>query len=164
VSHRSDRSTQVIRLTGTERSGEVSIHDRLRQDVRLLGDILSAILRAQEGIELFDLVERVRALAIRARSGSSDDAEALRALLAGLAPDQALPLARAFAHFPALTNIAEQHHRVRLRRERAQSAGEASAIADAFARFRAAGVTPDGLHAAVADLHVDITLTAHPTQ
>src|SRR6185369_12469933 len=69
------------------------IHERLREDVRLLGDLLGEILRSQEGVELYALVERVRALAKRARSGHAEDAEALRALLAGLHADQALPLA-----------------------------------------------------------------------
>jgi len=159
---RSDGSASVVRLAGTPAPG--SGPDRLSDDVRRLGDILGGILRAQEGPALYDLVERVRALAKRARSGSGEDAEALRTLLAGLEPDEALPLARAFAHFLALTNIAEQHHRVRLRRERARSPGARGAIAEGFSGFLAGGIAPDRLHDAVASLGVELVLTAHPTQ
>jgi len=40
-------------------------HKPLRDDVRLLGDLLGETLRAQEGEDLFRTVERVRALANR---------------------------------------------------------------------------------------------------
>ena len=87
VGHRSNGTAQVLHLTppepptaraprGAERRAErAGIHDRLRDDVRLLGDLLGEILRAQEGSDLYALVEQVRALAKRARSGSVEDAE-----------------------------------------------------------------------------------------
>ena len=144
-----------------ERGG---IHDRLRDDVRLLGDLLGEILRGQEGNALFELVEKVRALAKRARSGNAEDAEALRALLASLDSAEARPLARAFAHFLALANIAEQHHRVRLRRERRRLPGARGAVAEALARSLQAGVSAERLHAVVSTMEVELVLTAHPTQ
>jgi phosphoenolpyruvate carboxylase len=174
VSNRSHGTAEIIRLSelaeplagarGERVRGASGIHERLREDVRLLGDILGEILRSQEGAELFALVERVRALAKRARSGHAEDAEALRALLAGLHADQALPLARAFAHFLALTNIAEQHHKVRLRREQRRVPGARGATAEAFDRILEAGVTPELLREAVISLNVELVLTAHPTQ
>src|SRR5205814_8418938 len=135
-------ATEVVHVTPpperpADRGG---IHDRLRDDVRLLGDLLGEVLRGQEGNDLFALVEKVRALAKRARSGNGDDAEALRALMAALDPDEALPLGRAFAHFLTLANIAEQHHRVRLRRERRRRPGARGAVAEALARALEAGV------------------------
>ncbi len=139
------------------------IHERLREDVRLLGDLLGEALRAQEGVDLYGLVERVRAQAKRARAGDGEAAESLRALLGSLSPGEALPLARAFAHFLALTNIAEQHHRVRLRRQRLRQPG-GGAITETFARFLQAGVHTDQLWEAVGGLHIELVLTAHPTQ
>ncbi|HEY0714236.1 MAG TPA: phosphoenolpyruvate carboxylase, partial [Polyangia bacterium] len=142
-------------------------NERAREDVRLLGDLLGEVLRAQEGPALFELVEQVRALAKRGRSGSALDAEALRRLLAALPTPEAMPLARAFSHFLALTNIAEQHHRVRRRRQRRRAspiARPSTPTGQAFARFLEAGITPDQLHRTVAGLHIDLVLTAHPTQ
>jgi phosphoenolpyruvate carboxylase len=140
------------------------VDERARDDVRLLGDLLGEVLRAQEGPALYELVEQVRALAKRGRSGSALDAEALRSLLATLPTEEALPLARAFAHFLALTNIAEQHHRVRRRRERRRAPGAVSPTAQAFARFLEGGASADLLHKTVSALHVELVLTAHPTQ
>ena len=45
----------------------------LRDDVRLLGELLGETLRRQEGQAIFDLVERVRALSKKARGGSDID-------------------------------------------------------------------------------------------
>jgi phosphoenolpyruvate carboxylase len=179
VAHRSHGTTEVVRLNGKTpepavtrppapppeaRADRGGIHDRLRDDVRLLGDLLGEILRGQEGNELFALVEKVRALAKRARSGNLEDAEELRSLLAGLDTADAKPLARAFAHFLALANIAEQHHRVRLRRERRRSPGARSAVAEALDRSLLAGVSAERLHETVSIMEVELVLTAHPTQ
>ena len=71
----------------------------LRDDIHLLGDLLGETLRAQEGMELFEMVERVRALAKSGRSGNAEDFERLADLLAGRPTEEALPVARAFAHF-----------------------------------------------------------------
>jgi phosphoenolpyruvate carboxylase len=166
VGHRSNGTAQILPLKPLPQTAreEGGIHERLREDVRLLGDLLGETLRAQEGSDLYGLVERVRALAKQARAGDGDAAESLRSMLGSLGAGEALPLARAFAHFLALTNIAEQHHRVRLRRQRRRGPGSAGAITEAFARFLQAGVPPDRLWEAVGGLHVELVLTAHPTQ
>jgi phosphoenolpyruvate carboxylase len=136
----------------------------LQADVKLLADLLNEILRAQEGPALPALLEEVVACATRARSGSSEDAEALRRLLASLEADQALPLARAFSHFLALANIAEQHHRVRLYRARRAEPNALSASSKELRSFLERGVPLQQLTAAIADLRVELVLTAHPTQ
>ena len=165
VGHRSNGTAQILPLKPPASAGdEGGIHERLREDVRLLGDLLGETLRAQEGSDLYTLVERVRALAKQARAGDGEAAENLRALLGSLSAGEALPLARAFAHFLALTNIAEQHHRVRLRRLRRRAPGSEGAIAETFARFLQAGVPPERLGEAVGALQVELVLTAHPTQ
>ncbi len=134
----------------------------LREDVRVLGEILGDVLRQQEGDALFDLVERVRTLAKGARAGQPQDAERLRGLLGGMDVARALPLARAFTHFLSLTNIAEQHNRVRVRRK--QEAIDPARPETLFRKLLAAGVAPDALHAAASSLQIELVLTAHPTQ
>src|SRR5688500_11182620 len=112
------------------------------------------------------MVERVRALAKSARAGNASDFDKLTTLLGSCSADEALPVARAFAHFLTLANIAEQHHRVRRRREyqRDQAAPpQRGSFADTFERLLAAGVTAEALHAAVSRMHVELVLTAHPT-
>jgi len=93
-----------------------SPHAPLHADVRLLGELLGATLREQEGNALFETVERVRVLAKDARGGRVGREELTRTLQA-LSTPQSLAVARAFAHFLGLANIAEQHHRIRRRRD-----------------------------------------------
>jgi phosphoenolpyruvate carboxylase len=141
-------------------------HQRLHDDVRLLGELLGATLRGQGGDELFENVERVRALAKKARSGDADFG-ALQRTLRELSVTDALSVARAFAHFLGLANIAEQHHRIRRRRDyqRDPSARpQRGSLEDAFDRLRAAGVGPAALHGCVESLRIELVLTAHPTE
>ncbi len=142
-------------------------HKPLRDDVRLLGELLGQVLRTHEGDALFQQVERVRALAKRARAGSDADFETLAHELSELPVEAALPLARAFAHFLNLANIAEQHHRIRRRREHRRDPAaqpQRGSCEDAFSRLIAAGITPAQLHEAVCSLQIELVLTAHPTE
>jgi phosphoenolpyruvate carboxylase len=142
-------------------------HQPLRDDVRLLGELLGETLRAQEGEELFRTVERVRALAKSARAGNDDDFRVLSDDLARLSLDEAQLIARAFAQFLHLANIAEQHHRVRRRRayQRDPAAPPQRGSCDeAFARLLGGGLTADRLYEAVCALRIELVLTAHPTE
>jgi phosphoenolpyruvate carboxylase len=139
----------------------------LRDDVRLLGNLLGETLRQQEGERLFETVERVRALAKSERAGSAADLDELERVLMELPLEQALTVARAFAHFLMLANIAEQHHRLRRRREHQRAPGAApqqASFEDSFSRLAASGVTPDALHDEVRQLRIELVLTAHPTE
>jgi phosphoenolpyruvate carboxylase len=81
--------------------------------------------------------------------------------------DEAVPITRAFAHFLHLANIAEQHHRIRRRREYQrdpQAAPQRASCEDAFARLLAAGVGQERLYEAVCALRIELVLTAHPTE
>ena len=142
-------------------------HKPLRDDVRMLGERLGSVLREHEWTALYERVERVRALAKRARGREQGDFETLAAELSRLPVDEALPLSRAFAHFLNLANIAEQHHRIRRRRvHQADPAGgpQRGSCEDAFNRLIAGGVTRQRLHDAVCALHIELVLTAHPTE
>jgi phosphoenolpyruvate carboxylase len=78
-----------------------------------------------------------------------------------------LLLARAFAHFLNLANIAEQHHRVRRRRAHRrdlQSPPQRGSCEEAFARLIADGLSPRALHESVCRLPIELVLTAHPTE
>lgn len=143
-----------------------SPHTPLHADVRLLGELLGAALREQEGVALFETVEQVRALAKDARAGRGSREELTRTLKR-LSVDEALNVARAFAHFLGLANIAEQHHRIRRRRDYQRAPEEPAqrgSLAESFPRLIAAGISPDALREAVEALHVELVITAHPTE
>ena len=127
----------------------------LRDDVRLLGELLGETLRRQENHALYETVERVRALSKSARGGNDADFDTLTGILEGMSVDEALPVARAFSHFLTLANIAEQHHRIRRRRfyERdPQALPQIGSCDETLGRLRRAGIPPDTLHAVVVGL------------
>jgi phosphoenolpyruvate carboxylase len=139
----------------------------LRDDVHLLGDLLGQTLRAQEGQSLFEMVERVRALAKSGRTGNAGDFDELAELLAARPTSEALPVARAFAHFLSLANVAEQHHRVRRRRHYLRDPAarpQPGSFDEVLARLREDGIGAEALFEAVAALGIELVLTAHPTE
>jgi phosphoenolpyruvate carboxylase len=141
-------------------------HRPLRDDVRRLGDLLGEVLRTFEGPALLDRVEEVRAIAKQAHSGDRSAFGELASRLADLPLDAAVPVARAFATFLTLANIAEQHHRIRRRRDYARegSRPQPGSCADAFARWRATGMPGEVLAESVRSLRIELVLTAHPTE
>src|SRR5919108_2247861 len=142
-------------------------HQPLRDDVRLLGEVLGDVLCAQEGEGFFRTVERVRALAKSARAGRDEDFGRLADELSALPLDDALKVARAFTHFLNLANIAEQHHRIRRRREYQRDPladPQRGSCEDSFARLTAGGIPASRLYSAVSSLRIELVLTAHPTE
>jgi len=152
-------------MATTSRAADRDPHQGLRDDVRLLGELLGEAIQMHGGTELFDRVERVRAFAKRVRAGDGNF-EQLAAWFRTLPTDGAVPIARAFSQFLALANIAEQHHRVRRRREYASHRGAAQpgSCDEAFHRFLRAGASADRLAEAVRSLRIGLVLTAHPTE
>ena len=136
----------------------------LRANVRLLGGLLGRVLVEQEGEELFALEERIRALARDVRTGRRERS-ALAEAVRGLDVEAQGTVQRAFALFFQLANIAEQHHRLRRRREYEHEGRTArESLADAVSRLREAGVSDAELAGAAARLRVRPVLTAHPTE
>jgi len=141
-------------------------HQSLRDDVRLLGELLGHVLRQHEGEDMFDRVERVREAAKRARSTDAEH-DTFDRLLGEMPIASALTVARAFAHFLTLANIAEQHHRVHRRRDHARDphgGPQRGSCAETFTRLRAGGVSAEGLAAAISSMRVELVFTAHPTE
>ncbi len=139
----------------------------LREDVRLLGSLLGDTLREQVGEGLYEVVERVRALSKSARGGRGEDRRLLAETLSSMSVQDALNVARAFSHFLQLANIAEQHHRVRRRRDYRRgpdSPPQPGSCEETFARLIASGVPPERLNQAVLELEVELVLTSHPTE
>jgi phosphoenolpyruvate carboxylase len=89
----------------------------LREDIRLLGRILGDTVRDQEGVETFDIVERIRTAAVRyAKKHEPEDQAEMAATLNALRRDTMLQVVRAFSYFLHLANIAEDQHHIRRRR------------------------------------------------
>jgi len=138
----------------------------LVEDIRLLGRILGDVIREQEGVDAFDLVERIRKLSVAFRRDADQDADrALKTLLKSLSGDQAVRVIRAFTYFSHLANLAEDRHHIRRRQihERAGDTQEGS-IEVALARLRWAGIGSRAVAQTLATSYLSPVLTAHPTE
>src|SRR5262245_10973097 len=160
--HSSSLQTRGLRYRG---SMDADPHKPLREDVRLLGELLGETLKDHAGEGVFRTVERVRVLAKSARAGHDEDFRLLADELGRMPLEDAVPVARAFSQFLHLANIAEQHHRIRRRRDHQRDRGappQRASCDEGFARLIAAGISPDRLHEAVCSLRIELVLTAHP--
>jgi phosphoenolpyruvate carboxylase len=138
----------------------------LRDDIRLLGRILGDTIREHEGRETFELVERVRQLAVAFRLKQDTGAgRALDRLLKNLSGDQTVSVIRAFSYFSHLANIAEDRHQVRRRlaQERRGEVHEGS-LALALERLQAADFRAADIAATLRQAWISPVLTAHPTE
>jgi phosphoenolpyruvate carboxylase len=138
----------------------------LVEDIRLLGRILGDVIHEQEGREAFELIERIRQLAVAfrlkrdARAGKAFDR-----LLKNLSSDQTVSVIRAFSYFSHLANIAEDRHHVRRRavHERQGHSHEGS-LAMSFERLARADIRASDIARTLAQAHISPVLTAHPTE
>ena len=138
----------------------------LVEDIRLLGRILGDVIREQEGVEAFELVERIRTLSVAFRRDADHEADkALKTLLKSLSGEQAVSVIRAFTYFSHLANLAEDRHHIRRRmiHERAGDTQEGS-IEVALARLRWAGISAKTVSQTLAHSYLSPVLTAHPTE
>ncbi|MDI3403505.1 phosphoenolpyruvate carboxylase [Streptomyces cavernicola] len=125
----------------------------MRADIRRLGDLLGETLVRQEGPELLDLVEQVRAL-------TREDGEAAARLLGETELETAAKLVRAFSTYFHLANVTEQVHRGReLAARRDAEGGTLARTADLLK-----DADPAHLRETVEHLNVRPVFTAHPTE
>ena len=132
---------------------------RLRTNIRLLGDLLGHTLVRQEGPELLDLVEKVRAL-IR------DDPTVAAQILGELDLESATLLARSFSIYFDLANIAEQVERTHDVLDAYVSSGSplAKVVTEALSPESLPIYTLDDVAQIASNMSVRPVFTAHPTE
>ena len=138
----------------------------LDEDIRLLGRLLGDVVREQHGAPVFELVERIRRLAVDQRRRSSDDHHELAQLLDSLSTAEALPVIRAFSWFSLLANIAEDVHHVRRRtyHRRVGSPPQPGSLEHSLDRLAQSGRSAADTAALLKQVKVTPVLTAHPTE
>lgn len=158
--------TEAIDLTGRFEAGQ-EIPERMRADVRMLGALLGRVLRESGSPGLFDDVERLRAATIQAYTDETAEAFERAARIAdSFTIDRADEVARAFTCYFHLVNLAEEHQRVRVLRERDGRPDREDAtdsVAAAFVRL-AAEVGDDTALQHLQDMRFHPVFTAHPTE
>ncbi len=171
---------QALRLSELLGDSDELKQQPLRRDVRSLGQILGDVLREQEGEEFYQVVERVRTSAIAHREEYDnqpfdpatpvDDSAPLgraRKEISQLDLESAYHLARAFATYFELTNLAETNHRKRRRRAGLAQPHEeplAGSFQWTLRRLCADGYSVQQIIAALKTVEIVPVFTAHPTE
>ncbi|WP_275259599.1 phosphoenolpyruvate carboxylase [Seongchinamella unica] len=143
-------------------SGPQPDYSSLRSNVSELGRILGDTMASAEGDDFLELIERIRGLSKGAREGSGQDQAQLLEQLRALDNDQLVPVARAFAQFLNLANIAEQHHLVSREMDPLLSASRN--LSNSLGELRKEGVAIADIEQAISALKIELVLTAHPTE
>ena len=143
-------------------SSKSSDYSSLRGNVSFLGRMLGDTVAAAEGAPFLEKVEDIRKLSRAARDGDGSAREKLLELLRELDEDELVPVARAFSQFLNLANIADQYHTVSREMDPVVSASRA--LAEVMAQLQAGGHDAAAISEAVAQLRIELVLTAHPTE
>ena len=143
----------------------------LSSSIHLLGDILGKTIIDQEGKQIFETEEDIRKLSKAWRAGDESAKSKLAEIIPNLVSD--LPTAsanlKAFSTYFQLVNLAEECERVRVLRERAQTAYQSGEPMDetigcAIATLKREGVTAEQIQSVVQTMAVTPVFTAHPTE
>src|SRR5215472_16524208 len=151
------------RSSDTRESARLEMPEQLRRDVRLLGEVLGQVIVESGGEDLLADVERLRRAVIAARDSAEHDREAVR-LVSAWPMGRAEEVARAFTCYFHLANLAEEHQRARMLRERDRGP---TPLSDSLAAAVSAIREDQGdeqLRALLAGLQLHPVLTAHPTE
>jgi phosphoenolpyruvate carboxylase len=153
-----------LKTNSQEALDMTQIDVRLRENIHLLGELLGNTIREQHGAAFLDKIERIRKGAKAARQGSEEGKRQLSETLDQLAEDELLPVARAFNQFLNLANIAEQYDRVRRREEGEAWPFEDCVLEHLLQRLAQHGLDGESLARQLAQLDIELVLTAHPTE
>ncbi len=177
------KTESTSRHTVSRDEDRAALPGPMRRDVRLLGDILGEVICDSDqktGPELLADVQRLRRAVIAARLRERDAwneavphpgepmadpvGHEIAELVASWSLDRAEHVARAFTVYFHLANLAEEHQRIRILRER--DSGH-DPMRESLAAA-VAGISREAGHEYVTELlgslRVHLVLTAHPTE
>jgi len=146
----------------------------LSKTIRLLGEILGNIIKEQEGLSVFNKIEKIRALSKSSRGNRSKNTinrsfTKLKREISKLNAKDTLVIARSFSKFLDFSNIAESlfsihnihDHNIRKTQETNEIVILEEAILDVF---KNKSLSLNKFYETAKNLKIEIVLTAHPTQ
>ncbi len=144
---------------------------RLRETIRLLGNLLGETIVEQEGADIFALEEELRTLTKAQRQGDGAAGTRIAGLTEDLVQDfdRTRAMLKAFTTYFLLINLAEEQQRVRVLRQRSQRAQQEGVvyretIAEAVAKLVDEGLTAADMRRLLDEMYILPVFTAHPTE
>jgi phosphoenolpyruvate carboxylase len=140
----------------------------LRRDVKMLGNILGDILVYHGGVELFEKVEKIRAMCKTMRNENDlETYPALKTEIATLSAPMRKNIIRAFSVYFHLINAAEQNHRIRRRRDyllNSEFSSQPGSIDAAILSLKDNQITSEIIQNVLNTISLELIITAHPTE
>ncbi len=134
-----------------------ALPETLRENVRLLGELLGDTIRDHEGEDLFQKIEDIRQLGKAIQQSEDEDSTPLVERLGELNDRDILPIVRAFNQFLNLANIADQEYSASAEAEPDDGLKNLLLeLKDTYGQERLTDV--------IRDLNIQLVLTAHPTE
>ena len=143
----------------------------LKEDVRYLGNILGRVIKEQEGIKFFNLVEKVRLLS-KANIPNKNKKKTFKNIskkIKKLSPSNIFKLTRAFTHFMNFINLAESIDASR-RLDEYENSKKKQTIKNIFIEeifeniFKNRKIPSSKVYNIAKNLNIGVVLTAHPTE
>ena len=143
----------------------------LKEDVRYLGNILGRVIKEQEGIKFFNLVEKVRLLS-KANIPNKNKKKTFKNIskkIKKLSPSNIFKLTRAFTHFMNFINLAESIDASR-RLDEYENSKKKQTIKNIFIEeifeniFKNTKIPSSKVYNIAKNLNIGVVLTAHPTE
>lgn len=141
----------------------------LREDIYLLGLLLGETIKEIEGEDFFNLVEQIRRLSKKRRNFNvvKKDLNKISEVLEKLDKIQTAKIVNAFSSFLNYTTVAEQHHRIRRRKEYRKTRNpkpQKFSLEDGFGNLLNSGLSKTKILKGLEELSINLVLTAHPTE
>jgi phosphoenolpyruvate carboxylase len=150
----------------------------LSKIVSLLGKILGSVIKEQEGISVYNKVEKIRSLSKASRGKKTkkkiklNETKKFRQLISNISklkPKDSLIVARSFNKFLNFSNLAESLdsvHKIDSGKVRkAQGTNEFTILEDAISRLlEKKNISKKNFYKNAKNIKIDLVLTAHPTE
>ena len=140
--------------------------DPLHQEIQQLGALLGQTVARDKTQDMVEKIEQIRELGKSSRSGEVEAFEPLLQKLEASSDEDLFVFARAFSKFLNLANIAEQEF---FNTDEGETLLASTNDANVFgagliSKLKGSGIDPVRIRQAIEDLHIDLVLTAHPTE
>ncbi len=143
----------------------------LSEDIHFLGDRLGETIVEQSGPDVFEIEEAIRLAAKQWREGDDTAADRIRQRVDEILEQPRLTsdIVTAFATYFSLVNLAEEHQRIAILRDRREQAFQDNrpmdeSIDEALQVLKAQGCTAEQLKGWLNQARVEPVFTAHPTE
>ncbi len=139
----------------------------LKKDIKELGIILGNVLKEQEGLKLYEIEEKLRALTKELRTDYKESTrKKIKRLIASLSLEDSHKVVRAFSTYFILVNAADEIHRIRQTRisNINKNAAGLRSFDNVFEKLRELKLSKQDVINILNSIEILPVFTAHPTE